>query len=111
MNRHDFKPSPKIVDVARAAGVSTATVSRALSSPALVSEKTRLLVHAAIEETGYIVNYAARNLRRQQSGGIVVLVPNLSNPFFSEILSGIAAVISGAGPATKPMERWPRSAR
>jgi LacI family repressor for deo operon, udp, cdd, tsx, nupC, and nupG len=97
MNRHDPKLSPKIVDVARAAGVSTATVSRALTSPALVSEKTRAAVFAAIEETGYIVNHAARNLRRQQTGGIVVLVPNLSNPFFSQILSGIAAVISGAG--------------
>lgn len=91
------RPSPKISDVARAAGVSTATVSRALSSPAVVSEKTRARVFAAIEETGYIINHAARNLRRQTTGSIVVLVPNLSNPFFSSILSGIAAVISGAG--------------
>jgi LacI family transcriptional regulator, repressor for deo operon, udp, cdd, tsx, nupC, and nupG len=91
------KSFPKISDVARAAGVSTATVSRALSSPGLVSEKTRFVVYAAIEETGYIVNHAARNLRRQKSGGIVVLVPNLSNPFFSQILSGIASVVSAAG--------------
>lgn len=97
MNRHDPRLSPKISDVARAAGVSTATVSRALSSPAMVSEKTRALVQTAIEETGYIVNHAARNLRRQRTGGIVVLVPNLSNPFFSQILSGIATVMSAAG--------------
>ncbi|WP_245409811.1 LacI family DNA-binding transcriptional regulator [Pararhizobium haloflavum] len=88
--------SPKIVDVARTAGVSTATVSRALTAPGKVSAKTRAIVMAAVEETGYIVNHAARNLRRQQTGGIVVLVPNLSNPFFSQILSGIASVLSGA---------------
>ncbi|GLQ37967.1 LacI family transcriptional regulator [Rhizobium albus] len=97
MNRHDPNFSPKIIDVARAAGVSTATVSRAITNPAMVTEATRAAVMAAIAETGYIVNHAARNLRRQQTGGIVVLVPNLSNPFFSQILSGVAAVMSEAG--------------
>jgi LacI family transcriptional regulator, repressor for deo operon, udp, cdd, tsx, nupC, and nupG len=88
---------PKIRDVAVAAGVSTATVSRALSRPDRVSEQTRAMVMQAIAETGYMVNHAARNLRRQQTGGIVVLVPNLANPFFSQILSGIAAAMSPAG--------------
>lgn len=87
---------PRIVDVARAAGVSTATVSRVLSHPGLVSSKTRDDVLAAVEATGYRINRAARNLRRQQTGGIVVLVPHLANPFFSSILSGIARVASSA---------------
>src|SRR5690606_34847453 len=91
------KNFPRIRDVAEAAGVSTATVSRALSSPDLVSEDTRASVLKAVEATGYRVNQAARNLRRQQAGGIVVLVPNLANPFFSQILSGIASTMAPSG--------------
>lgn len=92
----DAKP-PRIRDVARVAGVSTATVSRALSQPGLVSAKTRESVLAAVAATGYRINLAARNLRRKQTGSIVVLVPHLSNPFFSLILSSIAKVASEAG--------------
>jgi LacI family repressor for deo operon, udp, cdd, tsx, nupC, and nupG len=89
--------NPNIGDVARAAGVSTATVSRALSQPDLVSAKARDAVLKAVAETGYKMNLAARNLRLRQTGGIVVLVPHLSNPFFSAILSGIAGIASQAG--------------
>ncbi|TYC79775.1 LacI family transcriptional regulator [Stappia sp. BW2] len=81
----------RIQDVAREAGVSTATVSRALSNPELLTEATRQTVFAAIRSTGYRVNRAARNLRTQQAGAILVLVPNLDNPFFSQILAGISA--------------------
>lgn len=88
---------PRITDVARLAGVSTATVSRTLSHPDRVSEETRIAVQAAIKATGYTLNLAARNLRHQRTGSIVAMVPNLANPFFSEILSGIASVLSGAG--------------
>lgn len=88
---------PKISDVARVAGVSTATVSRALSSPERVSPETLALVQDAVTKTGYRLNMAARNLRRQRTGGIVALVPNLANPFFSQILSGIASVLGPAG--------------
>lgn len=88
---------PKISDVARIAGVSTATVSRALSNPGLVSEDTRAAVQAAVEATGYRLNLAARNLRHRRTGGIVALVPNLANPFFAQILSGIASVLGPAG--------------
>ena len=88
--------TPKITDVARLAGVSTATVSRALSKPETVAESTRNTVLAAAEKTGYRVNLSARNLRRQRTGAIVVLVPNLGNPFFSEILAGIETALSKA---------------
>lgn len=88
---------PKISDVARIAGVSTATVSRVISNPGMVSEDTRAAVQAAITTTGYRLNLAARNLRHQRTGGIVALVPNLSNPFFAQILSGIASVLGPAG--------------
>ncbi|WP_047031709.1 LacI family DNA-binding transcriptional regulator [Hoeflea sp. IMCC20628] len=90
------KKTPKITDVARLAGVSTATVSRALSKPETVAESTRNIVLAAAEKAGYRVNLSARNLRRQRTGTIVVLVPNLGNPFFSEILAGIETALSKA---------------
>lgn len=88
---------PKILDVARVAGVSTATVSRALSKPETVSDTTRATVLDAVKSTGYSVDHAARNLRRRRSGAIVVLVPNLGNPFFSRILAAIENTMSAAG--------------
>lgn len=91
------KAFPTIQDVARVAKVSTATVSRALSAPERVSEDTRRQVIEAIERTGYAVNQTARNLRRKQTGAVVVLVPNLGNPFFSKILAGIETTASKAG--------------
>ncbi|QPC88556.1 LacI family DNA-binding transcriptional regulator [Mesorhizobium sp. NBSH29] len=91
------RATPTIQDVARLANVSTATVSRALATPERVAEDTRRIVMEAVELTGYRVNQTARNLRRQQAGAIVVLVPNLGNPFFSRILAGIEATASRAG--------------
>lgn len=85
---------PRIQEVAAEAGVSTATVSRTLSNPDLVSEKTREAVLAAVESTGYRINRAAQNLRKRQAGAVLVLLPNLGNPFFSQILSGIESVFA-----------------
>ncbi|MDE0588622.1 LacI family DNA-binding transcriptional regulator [Halocynthiibacter sp. C4] len=87
----------RILDVARAAGVSTASVSRALSNPSQVSDETREAVLKAVEQTGYRANRAARNLRTQKTGAILALIPNLSNPFFSQVISGIEQVASQAG--------------
>ncbi|MCV0429000.1 MAG: LacI family transcriptional regulator, partial [Roseibium sp.] len=93
MTKLDFnKPNPTVQDVARAAKVSTATVSRALSTPERVSVKTRDKVARAVEETGYVLNHAARNLRRQDTGTIVALVPDIGNSHFSNILQGIETV-------------------
>ncbi|MCX2721228.1 LacI family DNA-binding transcriptional regulator [Roseibium salinum] len=93
MTKLDFKkPNPTVQDVARAANVSTATVSRALSSPERVSVKTRESVAKAIEKTGYVLNHAARSLRRRDTGTIVALVPDIGNSHFSNILEGIETV-------------------
>lgn len=82
--------APTINDVAGVAGVSVATVSRSLSRPELVLEETRRRVEAAITQTGYSVNALAQSLRRQRVGSILALVPNIANPFFSEVLAGIS---------------------
>ncbi|RVV96514.1 LacI family transcriptional regulator [Mesobaculum littorinae] len=97
MNDHSPARGARIKDVARIAGVSTATVSRTLSTPDIVSEETRKAVLAAVDQTGYSVNLSARHLRQQRTGGILALAPNLANPFFSEILSGISDVLRDAG--------------
>ncbi len=88
---------PKIQDVAREAGVSTATVSRALSHPGMVADATREAVLKAVRKTGYRVHQAARNLRRGRTGAIVALVPNIGNPFFSQVLAGIESVAARHG--------------
>lgn len=88
---------PKIKDVARVAGVSAATVSRVLNHPETVAEPTRQAVLEATRRTGYRINLAARNLRRRRTGSIVVLVPNLGNPFFSAILAGIEMTFARHG--------------
>jgi LacI family repressor for deo operon, udp, cdd, tsx, nupC, and nupG len=88
--------SATIQDVAQAARVSTATVSRALSNPDLLSDRTRAQVLEAIRTTGYRVNQAARNLRMQRAGAVLVLVPNLGKPFYSAILQGISDGFAGS---------------
>ena len=87
----------RLADVARLAGVSVATVSRALSRPDLVSPDTRDAVQQAIAATGYRMNHAARNLRKGRTGAVVALVPNLGNPFFAKILAGMGAALNAQG--------------
>src|SRR6478735_8396473 len=86
-----------IADVARVAGVSVATVSRALTSPAVVTKTTRERVLKAIGKTGYHPNAAARMLRSRKSMMVMVVVPDISNPFFSEVLRGIDEGLSSSG--------------
>jgi len=78
-----------IYEVARRAGVSTATVSRVLSQPDVVSPDTRRKVLQAVELLDYAPNSAAKNLRTLRTGKLLVTVPDISNPFFSLILQGI----------------------
>lgn len=78
-----------IYEVARRAGVSTATVSRVLSRPDVVAPETRKKVMQAVERLGYTPNSAAANLRTLRTRKLLVTVPDISNPFFSQILQGI----------------------
>ena len=78
-----------IREVAKRAGVSTATVSRVLSRPDVVSPDTRTRVLKAVERLGYAPNLVAKNLRTLKSRKLLVTVPDISNPFFALILQGI----------------------
>ncbi len=75
-----------IQDVAKHANVGTATVSRVLSGKGYVAEKTKKKVLASIEELGYVPNQLARNLLRNSTKTIAVIVPDMSNPFFSTLV-------------------------
>ena len=95
----DARPGgrPGIADVARLAGVSTATVSRALATPGVVSMATREKVLAAVRRTGYTPHVAARSLRARRTMMVLVVVPDIANPFFSEVLRGIDDTLAAAG--------------
>ncbi|MDY6945036.1 MAG: LacI family DNA-binding transcriptional regulator [Pseudomonadota bacterium] len=86
-----------IRQVARQAGVSIATVSRALTTPDKVSDKTLKKVLAQVERSRYKPNLLARNFRSKRAYAVVVLVPNIANPFFAEIIRGIEQVAQQHG--------------
>jgi LacI family transcriptional regulator len=78
-----------IRDVARLAGVSVATVSRALSGRAAVREETRSRVVEVVERLGYVPHGAARSLITRQTRTVGVLLPDLHGEFFSELIRGV----------------------
>ncbi len=78
-----------IYDVAKAAGVSIATVSHVLNDTRFVSEETRTKVLAAIQQLNYRPNSLARAMVRQETRTIGLIVPDNTNPFFGEMARGI----------------------
>lgn len=83
----------RMIDVARRAGVSTATVGRVIHSQGYVSEEARQQVEQAIQETGFQLNLVAQSLRRQRSYTIGhVLTSLLPNPFFAGVEVGVEEV-------------------
>jgi DNA-binding LacI/PurR family transcriptional regulator len=86
-----------IRDVAREAGVSISTVSRALAAPEQVAEPTRLHVQATAARMGYRPNRNARSLITGRSGSIGLVVPDLENPFFGSVCKGVQARARAAG--------------
>jgi len=79
------------------AGVSVATVSRVINDSELVEGKTRERVKEVITRTHYVPNKLARGLVRQMSKTIGLVVPDMSNPFFSNIIHGIEDVVTPKG--------------
>lgn len=93
----DEKASVTIRDVAKAAKVSTATVSHVLNETRFVSQKTKAMVQEAVAATGYRPNIVARRLKGGESGILGMLVPNSSNPFFAETIKAFEAYCAGQG--------------
>jgi DNA-binding LacI/PurR family transcriptional regulator len=86
-----------IHDVARRAGVSVTTVSRALTQPELLRPTTRERVLKAAHKLAYHPNRAARSLITGQTGNIGIVVPDLSNPFYSAVVREIQLRAHQAG--------------
>ena len=88
---------PTIVDVARLAGVSTATVSRVINSPALVSEDTKCKVHQAMAACRYKYNALAKGFVTRRSSTIGLIVPGITNAIFAESTRGVQDVAARHG--------------
>ncbi|MFJ3379438.1 LacI family DNA-binding transcriptional regulator [Curtobacterium sp. NPDC090217] len=85
-----------IYDVARRAGVSPATVSRVFNGSNVSTDKVRR-VRKAAEELRFTPNRTARTLRRRNSEVIALLIPDIENPYFTEMARGVSDVVNDAG--------------
>jgi len=86
-----------MMDVARHAGVSSMTVSRALREPDKVSEESRRRIHAAISEIGYLPNRLAGSLASNRSSVVGLIVPSIQNSLFANTIQGISDVLRSSG--------------
>ena len=89
--------APTIYDVARVAGVAPSTVSRALARPGRVNADTAARIRKVAEELGYRVNPIASALVTQRTRIVAVMVSDIANPFYSELIRGAEAAASEAG--------------
>lgn len=88
---------PTLADVAHAAGVSTATVSRCLNAPAKVSSQTRQRVQSAVDAMSYTPNFAARAMAVRRTRTIGAVIPTLESAIFSRGLQTFQEVLQTAG--------------
>jgi len=88
---------PTLDDVAKAAGVSTATVSRCLNSPERVVERTRTRVMAAVEALGYTPNFGARVMAARRTFTIGAIIPTMENAIFARGLQAFQEELHARG--------------
>jgi LacI family transcriptional regulator len=86
-----------VTDIAKAIGVSRATVSLVLRGSPLVNVDTRAKVEAELRRQRYVYNRGAANLRRRTSSSVALVINDLSNPFFAEFASGVDEALGGKG--------------
>ena len=86
-----------IYDVAKLAGVSTATVSRAINDSGYVSEETKRGVLQAMEELGYVPSGGSRHTGLQTNLLIALIIPDITNPFFPAVVRGVDDFIGNKG--------------
>lgn len=92
-----MRPAPTLEDVARKAGVSTATVSRCLNAPEKVVEATRLRVLAAVDALGYAPNFNARALAASRSNTMGAIIPTMENAIFAEGIQAFQDALHARG--------------
>ncbi|WP_295632442.1 substrate-binding domain-containing protein [Novosphingobium sp.] len=97
-------PASTLAELAQLAGVSVATVSRALAGNPVIAKATRSRIEVLAREHGFQLNQAARNLRLKRTGAIAVVLPlgheaeqHLSDPFFMSLLAPLADAIADRG--------------
>ena len=88
---------PTIRDVALAAGVSSATVSRVINGASSVDRELSRRVRAAVRATGYVPNAAGRSLRQRRSSQIAVVTPDAENPYFMQLVGEVEKVARSNG--------------
>ena len=88
---------PRLVEVARFAGVSSATVSRALTQPQLLSEATLAKVNRAIDSLGYVSDASARTLASGRSGMVGAVVPTIHNAVFARAIHHLQMGLAEGG--------------
>ncbi len=93
----EIRPKPSIDDVARLAGVSTATVSRSLNSPDRVRPETLQAVNKAIEELGYMPHFGGRALASNKTNTIGAIIPTMDNAIFALGLQALEERLAAAG--------------
>jgi LacI family transcriptional regulator len=89
-----------IRDVAKLAGVSPITVSRAVNNSGYISRETRERVEAAIDELGYVPNMLGPSLRSQQTLTLAAVISDITNPFWTTVTRGIEDVAQANGYST-----------
>lgn len=87
----------RLVDVAKRAGVSVATVSRVLNDRGYLSQETRTRVQEAIDALGYRPNQVARSLLSRRTGTVGLILPSVALPFFGEIAVGVENALAEQG--------------
>lgn len=97
MSRTGPARAPTIVDVATRAGLSKSLVSRVMRGGASVSPASRAAVMVAAEELGYRANAVARSLVQRRSYNVGIMVSDLHNIFFAEVLDGLSAAAGARG--------------
>lgn len=86
-----------INDIAKLAGVSKASVSRVINNEPGVSEATRQIIQKIISDLDYHPNQVARSLYTKKSKLIGIIIPNIENPFYSKVISGMEKVLTEKG--------------
>ena len=92
-----MKKKSTIYDVAKIAGVSPSTISRVMNSPEIVAEDTRQKVMNAVKELAYIPNMMAASMPRRKTNYIGLIIPDIINTFFSNLIRGIQDICEEHG--------------